>query len=201
MPIMLILVASMLFASGGAVAASAAPLSQLDCVDGPPVEEPPASSHGVQPGWHEHFEGMPMSANSLRFIIAPDNYHGDGLLMVQIDSGVDRRVSADREPFVRVAVGKWDRSCMVQMPLDACPAAVEVLEQLKQLQIPIGHGMQPLDSLVLHATAYSLQFHGAELNRLTYRMGNSPLELPLEQAKAAMKSCWQPVAEAVQLAR
>ena len=137
-----------------------------------------------------------MSGQSLRFIISPDNYRGDGLLMVQIDSGLRRSMGADSKPFLLATVGKWSRTCTIRVPLDECPEAIKVRDRLTNLQIPIGYGFEGLDRIALHATRYSIQFNGAEPNRLSYFMPGNPLGAPLEEAREALRECWRPAFEA-----
>lgn len=173
-----------------------APFLQDGCFDGPPIPTT-KRDEGMRIDQLPGLDDMPMSGDSIRFIITPDSYRGDGLLMVQIDSGMRRSMGAAGQPFVIATVGNWRRTCTVRMPLVECPEAAQVKEELARLRIPVGYGMGPLDRLTLHATTYSLQFYGHSLNRLSYFGMENPLEEPLEKAKALLQPCWQPASVAL----
>lgn len=189
----MIIPAVALFAALGVTAdpidARYAPFLQTGCVDGPPIA---AGLHAEESRAEPlPLDDMPMSARSLRFIIAPDGFRGDGLLSVQIDSGLRRSLGAGGRPFLLATVGHARRTCTVRMPLDDCPQAAAVSERLQRLQVPVGHGFEEPDTLSLHTTRYALQFHGEDVNQLSYSTPGNPLEQPLEAARAALKSCWQ----------
>ena len=190
------ILAAALATSGDPIDPRFAPFLADGCVDGPPV---PASKsdEGKQIDEFPRLLDMPMSGQSLRFFIAPDSYRGDGLLMVQIDSGLRRSLGAGGRPFFLAVVGNWQRTCTVRVSFDACPQAVEVLEHLKQLHIPVGYGFDELDRITLHATGYTLQFSGyGRVNTLSYSVPGNPLEKPLERAKETLRQCWEPVFKA-----
>jgi len=69
--------------------AGCASFLRTGCIEGPPVHSLD-SDKGKRVDDLLRLEDMPMSAQSLRFILAPDSYRGDGLLMAQIDSGLSR---------------------------------------------------------------------------------------------------------------
>lgn len=127
-------VASALGASGDSIDARFAPFLTAGCIDGPPIaalqsdEGKPASEI---PGLID----MPMSHDSFRFVISPDSYLGDGLLMVQIDSGLRRSLASNGQPFFLATVGNWRRTCTVRMPLKDCPKASKVCETIFSAQM------------------------------------------------------------------
>lgn len=173
-----------------------APFLQNGCFDGPPIATT-EQEEGMRLDQLPGLDDMPMSGDSIRFVITPDSYRDDGLLMVQIDSGMRRSMGAEGQPFLIATAGNWRRTCTVRMPLDECPEAAQVKEDLARLRIPVGYGMGPLDRLTLHATSYSMQFYGHNLNRLSYFGVGNPLEEPLEKAKALLQPCWQPAFDAL----
>lgn len=183
-------------APGDPIDARFAPFLQDGCFDGPPI---PTTEHdeGRRLDPLPGLDDMPMSSDSIRFIITPDNYRGDGLLMVQIDSGMRRSMGAEGRPFIIASVGNSSRTCTVRMALEACPEAARVNDELRRMRIPIGYGMGTLERISLHATTYSMQFHGNGLNRLSYFQPGNPLEKPLMEAKAALKPCLQPAFDAL----
>ena len=186
-------------AVGAAIDPALAPFEEFlhsGCVDGPPVarqaEDPnlPAASQLA-------LTSMPMSADSLRFFITPDSYRGEGMLMVQIDSGLRRDLGGEGRPFMLATVGRWQRSCTVRLTLDECPQAKPVAERLLALRIPVDYGFETPQSITLHATSYLLQFNGERLNQLLYSQPGNPLQRPLEEAKEALRDCWAPALDAL----
>lgn len=196
MDIKSLLLIAALGSSGDPINPRYAPFLRDGCVDGPPIPVLD-SDEGIPADPLPRLEDMPMSGESLRFIITPDSFRGDGLLMMQIDSGKRRSLDADGKPFVLATVGTWRRTCTRRMSVDACPEAIAVRERLQQLQIPIGHGFGEPMRITLHATRYQLQFHGNGFNKLSYWEPDNPLQEALESAKAALRTCWQPAFDAV----
>jgi hypothetical protein len=74
------------------------------------------------------------STSSLRFW----SFREFGAEVLVIDSGGSPRLSADGSPFVVVASGSLDRTCVERLPLDACTEAVELRRSLLAHRIRIG---------------------------------------------------------------
>ncbi len=181
---------------GDPIAPEFIPFLQTGCIGGPPIPGFDSAPEGARINQMAPLTELPMSGASLRFFITTDGYRGDGLLMVQIDSGLRRSLGADGKPFLLATVGHWGRTCTVRMPLEDCPAAIDVREQLKALQIPVGYGFE-MDRLALHATGYTLQIQAYGVHTFDYAMPGNPLEAPLDAAREALRACWQPALDAV----
>ena len=77
------------------------------------------------------------STSSLRFW----SHREFGSEMLVIDSGGSPRLSPDGTPFVVVASGALDRTCVERMPLDACPEAEAVRRALLEHRVRLGDGV------------------------------------------------------------
>ncbi len=77
------------------------------------------------------------STSSLRFW----SHREFGAEMLVIDSGGSPRLSPDGAPFVVVASGALDRTCVERMPLDACPEAEAVRRALLEHRVRLGDGV------------------------------------------------------------
>lgn len=74
------------------------------------------------------------STSSLRFWSSREF----GAEVLVIDSGGSPRLSADGSPFVVVASGAHDRTCVERMALDACPEAKDVRGALLEHRVRLG---------------------------------------------------------------
>ena len=77
------------------------------------------------------------STSSLRFW----SHREFGAEVLVIDSGGSPRLSPDGAPFVVVASGALDRTCVERMPLDACPEAEAVRRALLEHRVRLGDGV------------------------------------------------------------
>ena len=134
---------------------------------------------------------LPLSEASVRFVIAASGRQAT--LVVTIDNGTNVFASPDRIPFFLASVGGWAGTCTIRMPLEQCPEAIEVREQLKELKIPVAAGMQHRGAFIgLDGTTYTLEFAGGgNRNLLRYGPGaGHPLKQPLDEAREALRPCW-----------
>ena len=77
------------------------------------------------------------STSSLRFW----SFREFGAEVLVIDSGGSPRLSPDGAPFVVVASGALDRTCVERMPLDGCPEAEAVRRALLEHRVRLGDGI------------------------------------------------------------
>lgn len=77
------------------------------------------------------------STSSLRFW----SHREFGAEVLVIDSGGSPRLSPDGAPFIVVASGALDRTCVERMPLDACPEAEAVRRALLEHRVRLGDGV------------------------------------------------------------
>jgi len=140
--------------------------------------------------WPALTEYSEISLSSVRFGYQPDTGRGPAFL-VTIDSGANHMEQTD-ESFFLAAYGDYEKSCAIKMPLDECPEAGVLLEELAKVQLPLVYAFDnPEGILLMHGTNYYLSSNDGLGNFNTwsfYGYGHPMIEI-IEQSKQKIEHC------------
>jgi hypothetical protein len=135
------------------------------------------------------------STSSLRFW----SYRELGAEVLVIDSGGSPRLSADGSPFVVVASGALDRTCVERMSFEACPEAVELRRSLLEQRIRIGDAVTDDGgmTLLLGSGGYGVEVMDWFAKRNRWYFGELHPDFPVMRERfGAVDRCFAKVREA-----
>jgi hypothetical protein len=157
--------------------------------------------HPTQTGCYNHsisdtllwWKEAPLSTASFRLAIDPDSGNGPTIITI-IDSGkLINLGNPDNPPKFIGAVGDYDKTCVVRIPISECQSASLVYDKLRSQSIPLGFGMDdPREIMIFHAPNYYLEFSDGQGNHNQWQFYGSghPLQKVVEESISKLKSCW-----------
>jgi hypothetical protein len=141
-----------------------------------------------------------LSVGSFRLAVDPDTSRGP-TTAVTLESGkIKDPANPTNEPYLLVAVGDQNRSCVVRTSFAQCPAAMRIVERLKQASVPLGLGLdEPSGALlVLHGSTYHVESVDGFGNHhhLVFSEAGHPFEELIKHSLGSLESCMKPAADA-----